>query len=689
LRRVAIDRAGDVRTPREPARISSPTGLLFIHSETRHPGAAFWIHAQLLARLDRRRHELHVACTPGRPGRPTAAFEMLRPITDVRIVPVNLGPEGASRLATLATGLPAIASLARLAVHVRKCGISLICTADRPRDAVAAVVLSRLTGVSCAIHCHVAIGEWMGRPLRWALGRADALVAVSEFVAGSLVDAGHDPERVHVVLNGIDASRWTPGARRAETRLALGIAHDAPVVLTVCRLFPAKGAGDLIRACADLRTELPDLQLLVVGADMPGEHYSSRLRALAAELDLGTSVRFLGTRDDVPELMAAADVFAMPSRWEPFGLVYAEAMAMELPVVALANGGTVEVVEHGMTGLLSEPDDHEALVDNLRTLLRSGELRRRLGICGRRTVLDTFTTDRMAADATATYERVLATAPGRSPQMGATATDVDRSPTDIEGCRQQLDEHGYVIFRDVVSPDRLADLGASLQHEYERASAAGELFAGGGSISGHLNCFPGEQSRFVFDELRDAGIVDLVGDVRPDIVESVRATLNFNLPGSVAQHYHADGLYTEDFLICNIAVVDTDLVNGALDVLPGTNRQFHKFWQYALHRRYRATTRVPMRRGDAILRKSTLWHRGMPNRSAVPRPMMAVTFGELSAPPEDAFGINGGQAYFFPNWYSTGRMSQLRERTFAKAPITYSAYRFARSLYGNKGYSSW
>ena len=75
--------------------------------------------------------------------------------------------------------------------------------------------------------------------------------------------------------------------------------------------------------------------------------------------------------------------------------------------------------------------------------------------------------------------------------------------------------------------------------------------------------------------------------------------MNFNLPGSVAQHYHTDGLYTEEFLICNIAVVDTDLVNGALDVLPGTHQRFYKFWRYALERKYRLTTRLPMQRGDA------------------------------------------------------------------------------------------
>lgn len=257
---------------------------------------------------------------------------------------------------------------------------------------------------------------------------------------------------------------------------------------------------------------------------------------------------------------------------------------------------------------------------------------------------------------------------------------------DVEEFRRGLDEDGYVVIRDVVSKDRLAELDITLHEEFERAKAAGELFEGGGTLSGHLNCFPGDGTRFVWDELDEHGIVDLVRAIRPDIADSVRATLNFNLPGSVAQHYHMDGLYTKDFLICNVAVVDTDLVNGAIDVLPGTNREWYKFWRYAIERKYRLTTRVPLTQGDVIVRKSTLWHRGMPNKSQRPRPMMAITFGEMEDTTGDPFLVNDGKIVFYPNWYKTSRLGKLRERTFVTAPITYSAYRFARSLYGNKGY---
>jgi glycosyltransferase involved in cell wall biosynthesis len=105
--------------------------------------------------------------------------------------------------------------------------------------------------------------------------------------------------------------------------------------------------------------------------------------------------------------MAACDVFTMPSFQEPFGLVFLEAMAMQRPVVAVDNGGTPEVVEHGRAGLLSKYQDVEALAANIVTLLGDRELRARMGAYGRTRVLDYFNAKRMASDAGAAYETVL------------------------------------------------------------------------------------------------------------------------------------------------------------------------------------------------------------------------------------------------------------------------------------------
>jgi len=261
--------------------------------------------------------------------------------------------------------------------------------------------------------------------------------------------------------------------------------------------------------------------------------------------------------------------------------------------------------------------------------------------------------------------------------------------TDIDTALTDLRRDGYVVIRGVVPKEPLAEFAQYLLDEYDRAGQDGRLFEGGGSLTGHLNCFPGERSRFIYDAVRESGVLDIVEAFAPENIDRLRVTTNYNLPGSVVQHFHSDGLYTEAFLICNVAVVDTTLENGAIDVIPGTHQRFYKFWQYALQRKYRESTRLEMEQGDVLLRISTMWHRGMPNHTSTPRPLMSLTFGEESAPHRDPFATFNGAVVYTPNWYGTSKAAQLREKTYVKMPWTYSTYRFARSLVGNKGYSSW
>jgi hypothetical protein len=97
-----------------------------------------------------------------------------------------------------------------------------------------------------------------------------------------------------------------------------------------------------------------------------------------------------------------------------------------------------------------------------------------------------------------------------------------------------------------------------------------------------------------------------------------------------------------------------------------------------------------MSRGDVLIRPSTLWHRGMPNRSKKARPMLAITLGDKKhIGTTDPFAHNDGRVEFQMNWFRPNTLGRLRERATVAAPIAYSAYRFARSLFGNKGYASY
>ncbi|MDB4989427.1 MAG: hypothetical protein JWN04_4605 [Myxococcaceae bacterium] len=378
-------------------------------------GADTAIHLLLLRHLSRARFELHAAGQPaGRSEGAAPAFEALQALPGVSLRPTNFGPSlfGQTRLSKLRSVsqvVPASASLIGLARYIRRHRIQILHATDRPRDAVTCAALAALTGAKAVIHVHVKYGEWMSRGVKWALGRADSLVGVSRFVAQSLVsDGGYRPERVHSVLNAIEPSRWDVTSSRDPGRDSLGVSASTPLILSVARLFRWKGHEELIRALALVKRQMPDVRLAIVGTDYPeGSGTTRALSALARELGVLENILFTGQRQDVASLLAACDVFALPSFEEPFGLVFAEALAMKRPVVALSNGGTPEVVDHGKSGLLSAPADIESMAANLLTLLRDPGLRASYGEYGRRQVELRFTPERLASDVEALYAQLL------------------------------------------------------------------------------------------------------------------------------------------------------------------------------------------------------------------------------------------------------------------------------------------
>jgi hypothetical protein len=267
------------------------------------------------------------------------------------------------------------------------------------------------------------------------------------------------------------------------------------------------------------------------------------------------------------------------------------------------------------------------------------------------------------------------------------------SQTDREALRQSFAENGYVIIKNVVPREKLERMRADIIEEFERQRRTGVLPAGGGLIAGHLNCYPGEMARFSYDALLERGVIDFVQSIFPRPLGQPQMGCNLNLPKSVVQHYHADSTFTEDFMIVNTAVVDTEIANGAIEVAPGTHKKFYKYWRFAVERPYRFGRRLTMSQGDVLVRISTLWHRGMPNRTSSPRPMLALTFiqpkpGEAPKPQTDPFLFNEGKTLFYENWYRPTLLGRLRERTVVAAPITYASYRFVRSLFGKKGYGT-
>lgn len=188
--------------------------------------------------------------------------------------------------------------------------------------------------------------------------------------------------------NGVDTSRFERGpGDRSDVRTALGV-NDVFVFLAVGRLERAKGFDVLLQALSLVQTQMSNVIVLIAGDG------SERVKLCAQASDLGLGagiVRFLGVRDDIPDLMAAADGFVLPSRWEGLPLVLLEAASAGLPIVASAVGGNAEVVVDKETGFLVAADDEQALG---RAMVRMADLpvdeRRRMGMLGRQLVRERY-----------------------------------------------------------------------------------------------------------------------------------------------------------------------------------------------------------------------------------------------------------------------------------------------------------
>jgi glycosyltransferase involved in cell wall biosynthesis len=208
--------------------------------------------------------------------------------------------------------------------------------------------------------------------------------------------------KASVLTNGIDLAEFAPSAeRRALIRAQMGVREEY-IWLAAGRIVPAKDFPNLLRAFARVRGEIPEARLWIAGEALGAG--SEAIQAQAAEL--GTSVRWLGLRRDMPELLDAADGFVLASAWEGMPLVVGEAMAMEKPVVATDVGGVRELV--GEAGVILPAKSPEALAEAMLEMMRSTpEARGALGRAARERIAARFSIDAKADEWEALYRAVL------------------------------------------------------------------------------------------------------------------------------------------------------------------------------------------------------------------------------------------------------------------------------------------
>jgi len=247
----------------------------------------------------------------------------------------------------------------------------------------------------------------------------DRFVCVSEDVATLSRRQGISGSKIGTILNGIDVERFALS----------GLCPCGPIV-SVARLSPEKDVANLIRATAMAVKQSPQLRVEVAG----GGPCLEDLKRLAASLDVGDRITFLGEVRDVPAVLAGARMFVLPSRSEGIPLTVLEAMACGLPVVATRVGGLPEVVEHGVTGLLVPSDDPGALAAAMVLIWNDPDRRDRMGRAGRQRAEERFDVRRMVAD----YEALYREGTGRDrrfvarPRVAGTTPEPAEFPTVTE-----------------------------------------------------------------------------------------------------------------------------------------------------------------------------------------------------------------------------------------------------------------
>jgi glycosyltransferase involved in cell wall biosynthesis len=254
---------------------------------------------------------------------------------------------------------------------------------------------------------------WRWRRHRWyhrhlvQLAATNSAAGKSDLVARDYLPA----ERIVPIYNGVDVERFDPlRVERGSFRAELGIPAEAPLVVSISRFVERKGQEFEVEAAGRLTAARPDVQVAFIGPCRERERpYKERLIARAGRFPGADRIRFLGDRDDVPRVLADADVLVRAALTEGLPNVALEAMAMEVPVVATGICGTPEAVLDAETGRLVPPADDRAIAAAVADLLdRSPEERRAMGRRGRAHVLERFTLDGMADAYEGLFQRALA-----------------------------------------------------------------------------------------------------------------------------------------------------------------------------------------------------------------------------------------------------------------------------------------
>jgi len=250
---------------------------------------------------------------------------------------------------------------------------------------------------------HVAKGVWRAiyQPIAAIVKRTDRFIAVSQAAKALYLSLGVDESKISIIPNGVDVSKFDSKIDGSKARAWLKVGPD-PLVVSVMRVEKRKGPKYLVTAFSKVLETMPRAKLVIVGGGPDKEKISTQIK----ELKIEKSALMLGPipHNKVPEVLAAADAFVLPSLVDSSPLVLPEAMATGAPIVCTRVGGIPEMVDDQFNGVMVEPADADALANGIIRVLTDKEFSRKIRANALKTVHEKFTWDKIAERTIEVYE---------------------------------------------------------------------------------------------------------------------------------------------------------------------------------------------------------------------------------------------------------------------------------------------
>lgn len=351
-----------------PDATPAPLKVMFIVSSLGYGGAETLL-VNLIRGLDRDRIEPHLICTK---------------------VPGPLGDRLASEFSVAAYGMKHkmdVRVLPWIAREFRQRHADAIVTVgagDKMFWGRLAAWLAGIPVITSALHTN-GFPDEVGLLNRWLTPLNDAFIAVAQAHSNYLATTTGLPSRkIKVIPNGVDVQRFRPLPENLKLRQSLNLPSNAFVAGIVARLNIEKNHEMFLRVAARIRGHLPNAHFLIIG-DGPREE---TLKTLCAELNLNDCVQFLGSRDDIPELLSLMDLFLLTSHTEANPVSILESLAAATPVIATRVGSVAETVLDGINGYIVDRDDIDSMVQHALRIQSSPSLAQRMGEAGREHIVN-------------------------------------------------------------------------------------------------------------------------------------------------------------------------------------------------------------------------------------------------------------------------------------------------------------